>query len=286
LAIIPAAAVYTWLALNTAKLPTNLTSSTFSVGDFVNLPSLASQLKQATDPVSACLKGQFSGSTLDLLTNWNHQASASYQTRLGTALVQELNGIINDPSLYDEQRFKGVVLRPETQELIAQKPKGDAVILRNRLLLEDAYALEISRKPILQWKFYIIPPIIILVCFMRHLVFSQGILALAKCQCEFEEHSWGNKAHTFHGIARWNRDRSNPKSSTWPPRLAWIMMLSFSAYLSSWLSGFSQMVSILWSILGSVCGAGSLYVYLRLAEDKNTALHVLRTKANPGQAVE
>jgi hypothetical protein len=120
-------------------------SSTFSVGDLVNLPSLASRLKQPADAVSLYLKGRLSAATLKTLAKYqgtDHDPSSQ------TALVKDFNRIIRGQSIYDAQRFAGVVLRPETQLLLTQNPEGDDLLRLNRLLLEDAYPMEISRSRI------------------------------------------------------------------------------------------------------------------------------------------
>jgi hypothetical protein len=240
-AIIPAAAVYTWLALNTAKLPSSFASSTFTVRDFVDLPSLASQLTQATNPVSAYLKGKCSERTRDILTNY--QASATNQTPAGTALVVNgLNAIIHGPPLYHEQSFKDVFLRPETKELIAQKPKGNDVIRLNRMLLEDAYPLEISRKPYWQFVFWFIPLLLVIVCFMRYSGFWRAIVILAECEYKFEQYASGDKEDAFPGIARWFNKYSDPIALRWHARVAWAAMLIVSGLLSCGLSvGFTAL---------------------------------------------
>jgi hypothetical protein len=118
-------------------------SSTLSVGDFVELPSLSSKLNQPADPVSDYLKGQFSAPAREILQN--HLDPNSDATLLRTTLAQELNRIIQSPSLYDARRFASVALRPESRQLLAQAPQRDAVARLNKMLLEDAYPLEISR---------------------------------------------------------------------------------------------------------------------------------------------
>jgi hypothetical protein len=116
----------------------------FSVGDLLDLPSFADKLEQPTDAVSAYLKSSLSAATLTALADY--QGSSSNSLALQTSLVEDLNRIIRGQSIYDAQRFAGVSLRPYTQQLLAQNPQGDALVHLNRLLLEDAYPLEISEK--------------------------------------------------------------------------------------------------------------------------------------------
>jgi len=121
------------------------TPHTFSVVDLVDLPSLASKLKQPADAVSTYLKSQLSAATLTALENY--QGSSSDLRLLQTALVADFNRIIDGQSIYDIQRFAGVALRPLPQELLARLSQTDALVHFNRLLLEDAYPREISRNP-------------------------------------------------------------------------------------------------------------------------------------------
>src|SRR4029453_19256334 len=61
------------------------------------------------------------------------------------ALVQALDNILKGVLIYETVRFAGVALSPETLALRSQNPKGKDLIRLNRLLLEDAYPLEIAK---------------------------------------------------------------------------------------------------------------------------------------------
>ena len=61
-------------------------------------------------------------------------------------LVTNLNHIITGPSLYDSNRFQGIRLRLETEELRRQNPRGQDLIRLNRRLLEDAYPAELRHQ--------------------------------------------------------------------------------------------------------------------------------------------
>jgi KaiC/GvpD/RAD55 family RecA-like ATPase len=111
-------------------------SSMFSVGDLVDLQSLAGKLKQPANPVSTYLESQLSAATRTALANY--QGSNFDPGLLRTALVVDLNKIIGGQSIYEVERFAGVTLRPETRQLLAQNPQGDALVRLNRRLLEDA----------------------------------------------------------------------------------------------------------------------------------------------------
>jgi membrane protein len=61
-------------------------------------------------------------------------------------LVQNLNRIAGGDSIYAKERFAGVALRPETKELLGRQLHGLELTRLNRLLLEDAYAKELTPK--------------------------------------------------------------------------------------------------------------------------------------------
>lgn len=106
-----------------------------SVDDLKDPASLAMKLRNSQDPLSRHLREQLS----EVLNKYD-----------GSNLVDEINRLIKGPSLFDEQRFKGIGLTQETQRLIEQNPKGKALICLNRWLLEEAYPNEIANsRPLL-----------------------------------------------------------------------------------------------------------------------------------------
>ena len=115
----------------------------FNLLDIIDLPSLASKLKNLQDGVSNYIRGNLSAATHLALANY--QGSGSNPNQLQSTLVADLNRLIENGSIFDAQRFAGVVLRPKTQLLLAVNPSGEWLIRLNRLLLEDAFPNEISR---------------------------------------------------------------------------------------------------------------------------------------------
>lgn len=122
-------------------------SSLFGMDDITDVPSLLARLQgdsnPSTKPVSQFIWGEFDPTTKQLLADPNLTLP-----QREPALVQELNKILRGKSFYERARFAGVALRPETQSLVAKNPAGERLILVNRLLLEDAYPLEIARNRI------------------------------------------------------------------------------------------------------------------------------------------
>jgi phage tail-like protein len=115
----------------------------FGEGDIKNVPSLITKLRsasnQSTKLISQFIWAKFDPATTQLLTN-----PSSTLLQQQSALIQALNKILRGNSIYEPTRFTGVVLRPETLSLITQGPTGERLIRLNRLLLEDAYPLEIA----------------------------------------------------------------------------------------------------------------------------------------------
>ena len=64
---------------------------------------------------------------------------------LRSDLVDDLNKITEGECLYTPDRFSNIKLSDEALEWVQQKPSGKECIRLNRLLLEEAYPLEIER---------------------------------------------------------------------------------------------------------------------------------------------
>lgn len=118
--------------------------------ELVDLPSLANKLRTQVNLISTYLYGQLSAATLTTLADY--QGVGSVPLSLQQALIEDFNAIICGQSLYDAQRFIGIALRSDTQQLLAQNPQEDSLRrLLNRLLLEDAYPQEIARNHNARW---------------------------------------------------------------------------------------------------------------------------------------
>lgn len=121
--------------------------SLFQSGDFKDLPGLVAKLRRAKDPLSQYLRGQFSPETRQLLDNY--KVSQPPSEALQKSLVNELNQLLEEDSLYNESRFSQVGLSEKTRKRIKQHPKGETLIRLNRLLLEKAYSDEIGKSQLL-----------------------------------------------------------------------------------------------------------------------------------------
>ena len=110
----------------------NILWPTLLAGEIENLDSFAKKMVQPPDGISKYLSERLSKVTLRALSKYQD----SDQSLLQTALVQELNRIIQGDLIYEKDRFASVKLSPETSTL----PKEESFVVGlNRLLLEDAY---------------------------------------------------------------------------------------------------------------------------------------------------
>jgi uncharacterized repeat protein (TIGR04138 family) len=112
---------------------------TFVLDDLKDLTVFVARLKEHSEPVSQFVWSSLSAVTREaILTDPDNEA-------IGTMLVNDLNTIIGNPSLYEEDRFASVSLSHVTKCLLGQDFKGDHLARFNRLLLEDAYPLDILK---------------------------------------------------------------------------------------------------------------------------------------------
>ena len=119
-------------------------SEAFSAEDLSDLSQLSFKLMSAGDEVSAYLKDQFSKKTIEALSEY--RSSGQVPEGLEEGLAEDLNQLIRGCPIWERRRFAGIRLRPETKELLKKNPQGEGLNRLNRLLLEDAYPLEIARQ--------------------------------------------------------------------------------------------------------------------------------------------
>jgi ABC-type multidrug transport system fused ATPase/permease subunit len=119
----------------------NTASSLLSVDSFRDTPSLVAKLRTPMEPLSQFLASQFLPDDWRSLTNTTAFAS----NQVPAVLIQTLNHLVQCSSIYEPQRLAGVTLSSETRLLLAENPQGERLIRLNRMVLEDAYPLEIKR---------------------------------------------------------------------------------------------------------------------------------------------
>ena len=120
-------------------------SPTFSVDDLKDASSLAAKLKAAADGVDRYIHDRLKQSTRLRLAQW--QGPMEVPPALQQCVVEDLNAIVKGPSVWDADRFAKRDIRQATRDLLAGNPHGEELARLNRLLLDDAYQLELSRFP-------------------------------------------------------------------------------------------------------------------------------------------
>jgi MscS family membrane protein len=113
----------------------------FVANDIFDLPAFVGKLRE-TNRLSKYIVGRLTGGTRTLLARYQGGLDEALQD----GLVQDLNAIIDGPSIYDETRFRDIELRPETRELLNMDPQGEDLERLNRLLLEDAFKKALLKK--------------------------------------------------------------------------------------------------------------------------------------------
>jgi hypothetical protein len=111
-----------------------------------NAPDLLSKLRaEPRDPFSQYLLSRFKPETRDLIREY--EPGEPVRQVLFSALVDELNLIIQGENIYSPERFTHVALSEETKKLIASNPEEEEQVRLNRVLLVEAYPGEIAQIP-------------------------------------------------------------------------------------------------------------------------------------------
>jgi hypothetical protein len=118
------------------------TSAAFSPADILGPGSLARRVTAASDAVAAWLKSRLSRALLDMLAAFDPDTTDPAPVR--AAVAAALNALIRDERLDTVSAFAEVALSAETTELLASRPAGRALERLNRMLLEDAFPLELA----------------------------------------------------------------------------------------------------------------------------------------------
>ena len=129
----------------------SLTSVTFADGnqllfhleDFKDPGSLAVKLQDIRAVVSKPIVAQLSAETQRLLDEYDGISNPS--PVLQKALRDDLNRLLQVPSLYEAQHLANIELSEQTLELLVQNPQsGEALVRLNRLLLAAIYPYELA----------------------------------------------------------------------------------------------------------------------------------------------
>jgi len=128
---------------NAYYVAVSVSSWRLSGGDIKDPAALLKKLSAGADPLSKYIYSRLSPPTLELIAKYAPVAPP--KGKLQKAFAADLNQILADPSFYSPARLGGVTLRNETAALLAQNPHGEARAFLNRMLLDDAYPIEIAQ---------------------------------------------------------------------------------------------------------------------------------------------
>ena len=118
-------------------------------GGITDPASLAGKLTNGPDAMSVYLRGRLQESVKADLAAYS--ATSANAKAVISALMKDLNQVISGPSIYDRARFSSIALRPETEQLLRQNPRGQQLARLNKLLLEDAYPGELAKSSATGW---------------------------------------------------------------------------------------------------------------------------------------
>ena len=118
--------------------------TSFSEKRVKQFDELVQTLGKGSDLVSAYLRGRFDDESKK--TFFDYTQRNGDRKKVLANLVKALNGIAKGESIYNEERFAGVTLRPETTALVGQQLTGQELARFNRMLIEDAYPAELTPK--------------------------------------------------------------------------------------------------------------------------------------------
>lgn len=120
-------------------------TTTLLASDIRDFPTFAAKLKQPTNVASIFLVSRLSPATREALAAWNGTNAVPKSLRF--AVVEDLNALIQGPSIWEGDRFPAASLPPALNELLARNPTGQELARLNRLLLQQAYVKELASGP-------------------------------------------------------------------------------------------------------------------------------------------
>jgi tetratricopeptide (TPR) repeat protein len=114
-------------------------TSWFKPDQFSNVQDLTAKLHNHSDSLSQFLYGKLSKETQALVDGHGEESA------LRRALAKDFNAILEDGSIYDAERFKGIQLPPLIVEAMGWNNIPATTIRLNRRMLEEAYPGDIVK---------------------------------------------------------------------------------------------------------------------------------------------
>ena len=127
------------------RMLAELRSPAFSADEILDLTKFVNRLRRFSDPVSIFLWERLSAPEKALLTNYQPSTPDPGQVQL--VILELLNKTMAGSCIYETARFQPISLRQETINMMKDSQAGRDPARVNRLLLEDAYPVELKRDP-------------------------------------------------------------------------------------------------------------------------------------------
>lgn len=124
-------------------------ATSLSTAGIIDPSALARKLAKGSDAMSVFLREGLQDSLKADLAMYS-DSSANAKATIAE-LIKEINQAISGPAIYAKGRFRDILLRPETQQLVKQNPSGLQLARLNKLLLEDTYPEELAKSSTTGW---------------------------------------------------------------------------------------------------------------------------------------
>jgi len=132
---------YDWIKLDYAQAK-RYSRPELLIFDLKDARGLIRKLLGADDRLSVWLRGQLSTGLIEDLKK--EQDSKEVPKPLIFSLVEELNALLQGESIYNEERFSGVILTEKLRKSVDPAEQVEKKVRLNRSLLEEAYHDEIE----------------------------------------------------------------------------------------------------------------------------------------------
>jgi hypothetical protein len=125
-----------------------------SIDDLKNAASFAAQLEGGGNAFTSYVWRKLSSSTRKQLASGNGKIDLPPEAKAN--LVNDLNGLVCGECLYNKRRFAKIPLDGHTNYLISERPKGEDLLRVNRMILEEAFPLHITKNTTspIPWSYY------------------------------------------------------------------------------------------------------------------------------------
>lgn len=110
--------------------------------DFLDFDSFLIKLKRKSRPFDKWVFQQLSFELQNQLLN------NSNEDDFKKSLLKNLEKIISKELIFEESRFKDIEVRKEVRKLLLSQHPSENIACLNRLLIEDAYPLEVKKRPL------------------------------------------------------------------------------------------------------------------------------------------